>query len=241
MGRNEEDRFVRVLLINDDGLDSPGFFAAIEVCKLMGWDFVFCVPQEPMSGASRGRAVGCKYPWGAVERCGSRGFAISGPLAVCALFGLRSGLVGNVDFCMSGINAGANVGSELTVSGTFCGAVEAAGWVRSLAISRDFDGSIDTPAKDWDWTWVPDAVVRCLHWCLDMDWRLANLNLTSIGRGDALPVLAKVAERPYLRSSFDADLCEVVSVLAGPYLSMEGADDVGTIRLGRNHAFSRIL
>ena len=109
----------RVLLTNDDGIDSPGLAALYESLRAVA-DVTAVAPADDQSGVgrSRSRAVDVDdHEWG---------YAVRGTPADCAVWGLR-GLDAAFDLVVSGCNHGPNCGEYLIGhSGTVGAAVEAA-------------------------------------------------------------------------------------------------------------------
>jgi 5'-nucleotidase len=126
----------RLLLTNDDGFDAPGLAALINVATQLSDDVWVVAPQLDQSGV--GQNVTLNNPIRCVER-GMHRYAISGTPADCVVMAL-SHLMRDArpDLILSGINAGANIGDDVNVSGTlgaaFTGLMLG---VRSMGISLD--------------------------------------------------------------------------------------------------------
>ena len=117
---------LRVLLTNDDGIESPGLQALYDELNEIA-AVTAVAPAENQSGVGRSRSgIGHSEP--AVDvREHALGYAVSGTPADCAAFGLRSLPNIGFDLVVSGCNVGPNVGSYiLGHSGTVGAAVEAA-------------------------------------------------------------------------------------------------------------------
>ncbi|WP_313693345.1 5'/3'-nucleotidase SurE [Halorarum halobium] len=110
---------LRVLLTNDDGIDSPGLAALYEELRAVA-DVTVVAPADNQSGVgrSRSRAVDVDdHEWG---------YAVHGTPADCAAYAL-GGLDDEFDLVVSGCNLGPNCGEYLLGhSGTVGAAVEAA-------------------------------------------------------------------------------------------------------------------
>jgi 5'-nucleotidase len=129
----------QILLTNDDGIRSPGLWAAAEALQALGWVTVVA-PQEQWSGAGRslpsntsGRihtetvTVGGKA-WQVYAVEGTPAQAVQH--AVLEIFPRLPQLV------VAGINYGENVGSGVTISGTVGAALEGACFgIPALAVS----------------------------------------------------------------------------------------------------------
>ncbi|MFB6127506.1 MAG: 5'/3'-nucleotidase SurE [Halolamina sp.] len=119
----------RILVTNDDGIESPGFRALYEALSAVG-DVVAVAPYADQS------AVGRAMSDDVVVHEYDLGYAIEGTPADCVVAGLES-LAPDADLVVSGCNEGANLGQYvLGRSGTVSAAVEAAFFdVPALAVS----------------------------------------------------------------------------------------------------------
>ena len=129
----------RVLLSNDDGIESPRLHALQEaLAQLSGVEVVVSAPNVNQSGSSQssiGSITVDNY-----ERNGSFfGYAVHGRPADAVRFGIKElGKDQPFDIVVSGINRGANVGNVSHLSGTVGAAME--GLYRGLpaiAVSED--------------------------------------------------------------------------------------------------------
>jgi len=127
-----------ILLTNDDGYLAPGLLALYETLKSLGEVWVLA-PDRNWSAASRTRVFHkplrvspVRLPDGVLVHItnGSPSDCVS--LAILGLAPRRP------DVVVSGINAGANLGRDVTYSGTVAAAMEAAqAGIPALAISQD--------------------------------------------------------------------------------------------------------
>lgn len=111
---------MRILVTNDDGIDSVGLHVLARAMKAVG-DVVVVAPDDEYSGY--GAALG---PLHLLEPEVHRtsiidgiddAWTVSGSPALCAMFG-RLGMFGDYDLVVAGINPGANVGRSVYHSGT---------------------------------------------------------------------------------------------------------------------------
>lgn len=130
---------VRILVTNDDGIDSVGLHALARAMVPHG-EVVIAAPDSEYSGASAAfgalhllRPEMHKATIEGIETA----WAISGPPALCVMFA-RLGAFGEpFDLVVSGINPGANVGRAVYHSGTIGAAVTARnGGVTGVAVSQ---------------------------------------------------------------------------------------------------------
>jgi len=120
---------MRILLTNDDGIDAPGMRALIHAVADFGDVFVVA-PMEAQSAMSHAatfhRPVTTRpFPIYDEGRAIGEGVAVDGRPADCVKLAVNY-LHGEVDLVVSGVNAGANVGVNVSYSGTVGAAREAA-------------------------------------------------------------------------------------------------------------------
>ncbi len=135
-----------ILLTNDDGIRSPGLWAAAEALSELGWVLVVA-PRTQQTGAGRSLPVSSG---GGIheEKLTIKGkewtvFAIEGSPAQAVQHGFLELAHRKPDLVVSGINYGENLGTGVTVSGTVGAALEAAALgVPALAVSRQVDISL---------------------------------------------------------------------------------------------------
>jgi 5'-nucleotidase len=129
-----------ILLTNDDGIDAAGLWAAAETLERIG-DVTVVAPTVQWSGAGRsvppnmpGRVFARRRTFAGRERTV---YAVEGTPAQAVLFGILEILPKPPRLAVSGINAGENVGTSVTLSGTIGAVLEAASaGIPSLAVSR---------------------------------------------------------------------------------------------------------
>ena len=131
----------QILLTNDDGIKSPGLWAAAEALDELGFVTVVA-PKEQSSGTGRSFPSFCD---GDVHQelllVNGKEWTVhslGGTPAMAVLYGVLGLIPGKPDLVVSGINYGLNVGSGVTISGTVGAALEgASAGIPSLAISLE--------------------------------------------------------------------------------------------------------
>lgn len=104
---------MKLLLTNDDGIDAPGLRLLVTVAREFG-DVIVVAPDGVRSGC--GHQVNNERPIQLTEvRPGE--FACDGTPADCARVGLTH-LTDGVDWVLSGVNDGGNLGIDVYMSGT---------------------------------------------------------------------------------------------------------------------------
>jgi 5'-nucleotidase len=114
----------RILVVNDDGIDSEGIIVLAETLRALG-DVTVVAPDGERSGASH--SISVRHVVTAVERPDRavRSFACSGMPADCVVLGINELCGGRPDVVVSGINRGANLADDINYSGTVGAAAEA--------------------------------------------------------------------------------------------------------------------
>ncbi len=131
----------QILLTNDDGIRSPGLWAAAAALSEIGYVTV-TAPREQSSGAGRS-LPNTSDGIIAEEQVQVNGqvwsvFAVGGSPAQSVLHGVLEVLKFKPDLVVSGINYGENVASGVTISGTVGAAMEAASLgIPALAVSLE--------------------------------------------------------------------------------------------------------
>lgn len=117
---------MKILISNDDGIDSPGISALAKEMKKIG-EVVVIAPRTEQSAV--GHAITMKIPLRITEYYNNGeffGYAIDGTPADCIKIGIRNILKSAPDIVISGINNGSNTAINIIYSGTVSAAREAA-------------------------------------------------------------------------------------------------------------------
>jgi 5'-nucleotidase len=133
----------QILLTNDDGIQSPGLWAAAEALSALGYVTV-AAPREQSSGMGRslpGTSDGIIQPETLIVHGQAwTVYAVGGSPAQAVLHAVLEIMPQLPDLVVSGINYGENIGTGVTVSGTVGAAMEAAALgFKSLAVSLETD------------------------------------------------------------------------------------------------------
>ena len=110
------------LISNDDGIASPGIHALADAMRSLG-RVVVVAPHRERSTA--GHSLTLHKPL-RLHRQAEDVYSASGSPADCIYLGIREVLGRAPDFILSGINAGANLGTDVHYSGTVAAAREGA-------------------------------------------------------------------------------------------------------------------
>ncbi|GIX19544.1 5'/3'-nucleotidase SurE [Erythrobacter cryptus] len=125
---------MRILLTNDDGVHAPGLKVLEEIARQFSDDIWICAPSEEQSGA--GHSLTLTRPV-RLHKLGERRFAVTGTPTDAVMMALRTVMPAPPDIILSGVNRGANLGDDITYSGTVSAAIEGAlAGIRAIALSQ---------------------------------------------------------------------------------------------------------
>ena len=126
---------MRILLTNDDGIHAEGLAALETIASVLSDDIWICAPEYEQSGASRALTLTDPVR---VRKLDPRRFATTGTPTDCVMLAIHELMEGaKPDLVLSGVNRGANLAEDVTLSGTVAGAIEGmAMGVPSIALSQ---------------------------------------------------------------------------------------------------------
>ncbi|TAL32137.1 5'/3'-nucleotidase SurE [Phenylobacterium sp.] len=126
---------MRILLTNDDGIHADGLEALERIAAKLSDDVWVVAPEYEQSGASRALTLADPIR---VRQLSERRFATTGTPTDCVMLGVNDLIPGpKPDLVLSGVNRGANLAEDVTMSGTVAGAIEGmALGVPSIALSQ---------------------------------------------------------------------------------------------------------
>ncbi|MBS0475899.1 MAG: 5'/3'-nucleotidase SurE [Proteobacteria bacterium] len=128
---------MRVLLTNDDGIHAPGLDVLEAIARQFSDDIWIVAPAEEQSGA--GHSLTLSRPV-RLRQFDERRFAVSGTPTDAVMMALREVLPEAPDLILSGVNRGANLGDDVTYSGTVSAAIEGTlAGIRSIALSQVYE------------------------------------------------------------------------------------------------------
>ena len=129
---------MHILVTNDDGVQAPGLLALAQELRKLGKVTVFA-PDKNWSASGHVKTM--ERPLRVRETTltdGSAAFASDGAPSDCVALPLLGLVEEQIDLVVSGINPNANLGHDVTYSGTVTAAMEAViTGVRGLAVSLD--------------------------------------------------------------------------------------------------------
>jgi 5'-nucleotidase len=139
---------MHILVTNDDGVNAPGLLALVKEMRSLGQVSVLA-PDHNWSASGHVKTM--HRPLRVKETSladGSAAWSSDGAPSDCVALGLLGFIPEKIDLVVSGINPNANIGHDVTYSGTVTAAMEAyiggiAGMAFSLHAPEDFQGTLD--------------------------------------------------------------------------------------------------
>jgi 5'-nucleotidase len=113
----------RILVTNDDGIDAPGIKILEKAARRLSDDVWVVAPETEQSAVAHGLTI--RRPL-RIRRVAERHFAVDGTPTDSVLLAIGHILADRrPTICFSGVNRGANLGDDVTYSGTVAAAMEA--------------------------------------------------------------------------------------------------------------------
>ncbi len=181
-----------ILVSNDDGVRSEGIGVLADALKALGTVYVVA-PDRERSAASH--SLSLTHPL-RVEKISPRVYSVDGTPTDCVNLGVNGILRGRkIDLLVSGINKGANLGDDITYSGTVSAAMEGTLLgVTSIAVSLATRSRFrfDTAAA-----MALDVARKVLRKGLPDD-TLLNVNVPNLANGEIRGVrITRMGKRVY--------------------------------------------
>jgi 5'-nucleotidase len=128
---------MRILLTNDDGVNARGLKVLETIAARFSDDIWIVAPTEEQSGA--GHSLTLTVPV-RLRKLGERRFCVTGTPTDAVMMGLSHVMKdARPDLILSGVNRGANLGEDVTYSGTVSAAMEGAlAGIPSIALSQSY-------------------------------------------------------------------------------------------------------
>jgi 5'-nucleotidase len=170
---------MRILLTNDDGINAPGLAVLEAIAAELSDDVWICAPAEEQSGA--GHSLTLSRPV-RVRKHAERRYSVTGTPTDAVMLAIGQIMPDTPDLILSGVNRGANLGDDITYSGTVSAALEGAlAGIKSIALSQVY-------AREGMGDAVPFAAAaawgaRVLRPLLDMPFdkrTLININFPAV-------------------------------------------------------------
>ena len=178
----------RIMITNDDGIQSEGLLAAVRAAKEFG-EVIVVAPAKQQT--AMGRAYPRTKDMGIIRKVDYEveAYAVNGSPGYCAAFGLLEILDTLPDLVISGINFGCNMGMSLTCSGTLGAAFEAYSQgapVMAVSLETAAEDIMVTSsrkvgfqmAEEVTRQWIPQ-ILEQVHEKKNEAYRFLNINIPS--------------------------------------------------------------
>jgi len=166
---------MRILITNDDGINAPGIYVLEKIAAKFTDDIWIVAPADEQSGA--GHSLTLTRPL-RLRQHAQRRFSVTGTPTDAVTMALKKVMDAPPDLILSGVNRGANLGDDVTYSGTVAAAFEGAlAGIRSVALSQVY--SKETAGNDVSFDAAEGWGERVLRPLVEMpfaDRTLININ-----------------------------------------------------------------
>jgi 5'-nucleotidase len=219
----------RILISNDDGIESPGIKVLEKIAGDLSDDVWVVAPEQEQSGASH--SLTTRRPL-RMREVAHRRYWVDGTPTDCILVAVKRLLRDRPpDLVLSGINAGSNVGEDLTYSGTVAAAMEATLLgIPAMALSQEYRDGDPLPWETGD-AFAPEAIRRLvrLPW---PDSTLYNINFPGVPPGQ----VAGFAVTSQGKRAIADNLTKRIDPRGRPYYWIGPTRDGGTAEPGTDVA-----
>lgn len=154
---------MHILVTNDDGVYAPGLIALAKAMRKITDEVTILAPDHNWSASGHVKTLHRPLRVKEAElEDGTIAWASDGAPSDCVSLALLGFIPKKIDMVVSGINPNANIGHDVTYSGTVTAAMEAAIWgVPGVAVSLDRPENLTGPA---DYEPAAEAARRIVAW-----------------------------------------------------------------------------
>lgn len=168
---------MRILISNDDGILAPGLKSLEKIARTLSKDIWVVAPENEQSGASHSLTLTQPLR---LRKVGPKKFAVRGTPTDCVMMAMHEIIKDKKpDLLLSGVNRGANLGEDVTYSGTVAVAMEGTLLgVPSIAMSQCFQHG--HPVK---WSTAEHHAPKLIKRLLKAGWpkgTLININFPDV-------------------------------------------------------------
>ena len=154
---------MHILVTNDDGVLAPGLLALTHAMREIADKVTVLAPDRNWSASGHVKTL--HRPLRIIEvelEDGSLAWATDGAPSDCVALAQLGFITEKIDLVVSGINPNANIGHDVTYSGTVTAAMEAAiGGIPGVAVSLDKPDKLSGPV---DFSGASRAAQRVVQW-----------------------------------------------------------------------------
>ena len=140
---------MRILITNDDGINSPGLTALERIARHFTDDIWVVAPELDQSGLAHSLSLNDPLR---LRKLADKHYAVRGTPSDCVIMAIRRLLAdGKPDLVLSGVNSGGNMAEDLTYSGTVAGAIEGTLLgINSIAVSQAYTYHEEERVVPWE-------------------------------------------------------------------------------------------
>ena len=170
--------FERILITNDDGIHARGLRILAKIAKRLSENVWTVAPESEHSGASHSLTMGRPLR---LRRLSRHRHATNGTPTDCAMLGIHQVMKrAKPTLVLSGVNHGANLGEDITYSGTVAAAMEATLLgVPAIALSLE----LGPEKKNPKWSTVEHYAPALIERLVQISWPkgvLLNVNFPDV-------------------------------------------------------------
>lgn len=164
----------RILITNDDGIHGEGLQILLKIAKTLADDVWIVAPDAEQSGASHSLTLTRPIRY---HKRDDKVYTVDGTPTDCMLIAINHLLKDHPpDLVLSGVNAGSNLGEDVTYSGTIAAAMEATLLgVPAIALSQHINPKEDMIHWETACEWAPEIIEKLIAMPWD-EQTLMNIN-----------------------------------------------------------------
>ena len=156
-----EKKLNNILITNDDGYNAIGIKILLEIAEKLGKNVYVISPEKNQSAKSKSITIRNNINF---KKISNYNWIVDGTPTDCMIFALNHIFKSDKpDLILSGINAGSNIGDEVSYSGTVAAAWEGAvRGINSFALSQ-YGGTIDSKSYEVSQTYGLEIVSQLIN------------------------------------------------------------------------------
>lgn len=154
---------MHILVTNDDGVHAPGLLALTTAMRTVAEKVTVLAPNRNWSASGHVKTLHRPLRVSETQLAdGTHAWSTDGAPSDCVALAQLGFIPEKIDMVVSGINPYANIGHDVTYSGTVTAAMEAAIWgIPGVAVSLDGKNSLTSLA---DYQGAAEAAKRVIEW-----------------------------------------------------------------------------
>ncbi len=189
---------MHILLVNDDGIDSPALLVLCRAAAARGHRVTVCAPSAQQSAKGHSFTVFAPVTVHPRDMEGAAtAWAVDGTPVDCTRLGLLSLCEETVDLVISGVNVGYNAGLAIYVSGTV-GAAREASFMRKPAMAVSMQAGTPEETLRFFADWAVALGERLVDYPFP-DQAVCNINVPAVPVYELQPpVMCPISREPWI-------------------------------------------